>query len=108
MLIPLLAACPGEHVEPEQAPAQETARPATTAQAQPPQKTTIVRGADGSEHLTLTQADGVLEISFTEGGTKRTLRGEPRDTGKRKYQVDGGPVQFEIKQIGRASCRERV
>jgi hypothetical protein len=98
VLIPLLAACTGEHVEPEQAPAQETARPATsTAQSQAPQKTTIVRGADGSEHLTFTQADGVIEVSFNEGGTKRMLRGEPRDTGKRKYQVDRGAVLFEIK-----------
>ncbi len=96
VLIPLLAACTGEHVEPEQAPAQE-ARSATTTQSQAPQKATIVRGADGSEHLTFTQADGVIEVSFNEGGTKRMLRGEPRDTGKRKYQVDRGAVLFEIK-----------
>lgn len=96
-LILLLAACGGERVEREEsgaAPASGAGTSAAEAAAAPP---VTVRNADGSELLRLTEADGVVEISFSEGGSKRTLRGEERDTGKRKYQVDGGPVMFEVK-----------
>ena len=99
-LILLLAACRGERVEREEsgaAPASGAGTPAAEAAAAPQAKPATVRNADGSELLTITESDGVVEISFSEGGSKRTLRGEERDTGKRKYQVDGGPVMFEVK-----------
>jgi hypothetical protein len=96
-LILLLAACRGERAERQETPDRETAAPATAAESRVPQKPDVVRSADGSELIAVTEADGTLEISFTEGGTKRTLHGETRDSGKRKYQLDGGPVLFEIK-----------
>jgi hypothetical protein len=98
-LILLLAACRGERVESEEAPAPRgTAPPAASAEtAAPRQPATIVRRADGTELVTFAEADDVVEISFLEAGTKRALRGEERDSGKRKYQVDGGAVLFEIK-----------
>jgi hypothetical protein len=98
-LILLLAACRGERVAREEAtPPQETAPPAASAQtAAPQQRATVVRRADGSELVTFAEAEDVVDISFLEGGTKRALRGEERDSGKRKYQLDGGAVLFEIK-----------
>ena len=97
----LLAACRGERVERVEAPAPETARPATSAGAAtasvPAQGATVVRRADGSELVTLAEADDVVEISYVEAGAKHTLRGEERDSGKRKYQLDGGAVAFEVK-----------
>lgn len=90
MSILLLAACGDEPVE--------TVQPVATTQAptSSPNATTV-RGADGSELLTIHASGHGVEISFLENGTKRTLRGEDKDSGKRKYSVDGGPVLFEIK-----------
>jgi hypothetical protein len=103
-LILLLAACGGERVEREPSGATAASAadvPAPEAGAAPPAqaagKATTVRNADGSELLTITEARGVIEVSFSEQGAKRTLRGEKRDSGKRKYQVDGGAVLFEVR-----------
>ena len=102
-LILLLAACRGEHTEVEETTAAETARPApaaasSSAQAPAQQGATIVRRADGTELLSFSESDDeTVELSFTENGTKRSLRGESRESGKRKYQLDGGPVLFEVK-----------
>ncbi len=41
--------------------------------------------------------DRIVEISLTEGGQKHELRGEPRDSGKRKYSIGGGAVTYEVK-----------
>ena len=92
MSILLLAACGDEPVETVQ---PQKSQPAQTASA-PPNDTTV-RGADGSEVLTIHASGHGVEISFLENGTKRTLRGEDQESGKRKYSVDGGPVLFEIK-----------
>lgn len=56
-----------------------------------------MRGADGAELLTFATDKDVIEISYLEGTTKHTLRGESKDSGKRKYTVDGGAVVFEVK-----------
>lgn len=100
-LILLLAACRGED---EQSASAEAVRRAAAAESQTPQaqpqpagKPATVRTADGSELLTVGVAGDVVQISFTDAGTRHTLRGEERDSGKRKYQLDGGPVLFEIK-----------
>jgi hypothetical protein len=92
MSILLLAACGDEPVETVQ---PQKSQPAPTASAAP--NATTVRGADGSELLTINASGHGVEISFLENGTKRTLRGEDQESGKRKYSVDGGPVLFEIK-----------
>jgi hypothetical protein len=104
-LILLLAACRGEREEPASAEAIRRATAAESqaqpqAQSQPASKPITVRAADGSELLTVAEADAIVQISFTEAGTQHTLRGEERGSGKRKYQVDGGPVLFEIKPDG--------
>jgi hypothetical protein len=39
----------------------------------------------------------IIQVSFTEAGQKRELRGEPRDNGKRKYSLGGGAVTYEVK-----------
>lgn len=58
-----------------------------------------MRRADGAELLTLSENDnGIVEIQFAAAdGAKRVLRGEPRDTGKRKYRVGDSAVMFEVK-----------
>lgn len=47
--------------------------------------------------LTFNATDDAAVITFLEGTTKRTLRGDTKESGKRKYSVDGGPVLFEVK-----------
>jgi hypothetical protein len=98
-LILLLTACRGERDE-QPAPVHGIRTAASAepqAQSQPVGKPAIVRAADGSEVLTIGETDDVVRISFADAGTRHTLQGEERDSGKRKYQVDGGPVLFEIK-----------
>lgn len=58
-----------------------------------------VRTADGKDLLTINeQASGEMDIAFVAAdGTKRTLRGSMRETGKRKYNVGGGGVLYEVK-----------
>lgn len=57
----------------------------------------VVRNADGSELMTVRRSGDVIEVSLTEAGQKRELRGESRDSGKRKYSVAGGAVAYEVK-----------
>ena len=91
-LILLLAACGNEPVETVQ---PQKSQPAPAASA-PPNASTV-RGADGSELLTINTSDDAVEVTYLENGTKRTLRGDTKDSGKRKYTVDGGAVAFEVK-----------
>ncbi len=98
-LILLLAACRGERDEqpPPVTGIRTAAAAEPQAQSQPLGKPATVRAADGSEVLTVGETDDVVRISFADAGTRHTLQGEERDSGKRKYQLDGGPVLFEIK-----------
>lgn len=57
----------------------------------------IVRAADGAEVMSVRIDGASIGISMTEGGQRRELRGDPRDSGKRKYTIDGGAVTYEIK-----------
>ena len=99
VLILLLVSC-GERAEPEPsqpAAASSPARAASTASA-PASGSIVVRSADGAEAVSIRENDAeVVEISFTEAGQKRELRGEPRDNGKRKYSLGGGAVSYEVK-----------
>ncbi|HEV7243240.1 MAG TPA: hypothetical protein VGQ36_28705 [Thermoanaerobaculia bacterium] len=47
--------------------------------------------------LMISAFDPTVQVSFRENGTKRALRGETKESGKRKYSIDGGPVVFEVK-----------
>lgn len=38
-----------------------------------------------------------MTITFVENGAQHRLAGELRDSGKRKYSLDGGPVIYEVK-----------
>lgn len=98
-LILLLAACRGEHTEVEETAARPApAAASSSAPAPVTQGATIVRRADGTELLSFSESDDeTVTLTFTENGAKRTLRGETRESEKRKYQLDGGPVLFEVK-----------
>lgn len=103
VLIPLLANCGGrsEEVElaaleaksPRPAAAVSSTAPAAAASSAP----VIVRAADGAEVLSVSIDGASIGISLTEGAQKHQLRGEPRDSGKRKYTIDGGAVTYEVK-----------
>lgn len=58
-----------------------------------------IRKADGKDLMTITEhASGKMDIAFVAAdGTKRTLHGDMRESGKRKYSVEGGGVLFEVK-----------
>ncbi len=105
LLIPvlslLLVSC-GERAEPEPSrPAAASSRastPSATATSAPTPGSIVVRSADGAEAVSIRENDAeVVEISFTEAGQKRELRGELRDKGKRKYSIGGGAVSYEVK-----------
>lgn len=58
-----------------------------------PSSSITVRANDAAEVLTIANAGDTIDIA---AGAQK-LRGETRDSGKRKYSVDGGPVSYEIK-----------
>lgn len=68
----------------------------TTTEAAAPAAVTV-RGAGGADVVTIGGSGGVVAISWEEWGQKHTLRGDPRDSGKRKYGIDSGPVAYEVK-----------
>lgn len=87
----LLASCRGEEGEPAPAP------PAAAATAQA-EGAVIVRDEAGKQLFSVSaQTDGVVEIAFTAEGEQRVLRGEPRESGKRKYRIGSSAVMFEVK-----------
>ena len=97
-LILLLVNC-GERAEPE---LEQPAAPPTSASATPAAQRgegpIIIRDAGGIEAMSVSENDDeIVEIAFAEAGQQRKLRGEPRDSGKRKYSVDGGAVTYEVK-----------
>jgi hypothetical protein len=82
------------------APAQTSTRwsTPTSAAAPAPAGTTVITAADGSTALAVRDAGGgTLEIDVTSGGRTQHLRGTSRDSGKRKYTLDNGPVFLEVK-----------
>jgi hypothetical protein len=105
VLILLLAACGAERDAAELAALEAKAgRPAPASPASAPAAASpaasapvIVRGVDGAEVLTMRIDGASVALSMTEAGQKHELRGEPRDSGKRKYTIDGAAVSYEVK-----------
>ena len=107
LLALLLASCHHEATEYEKdtaapAPAPTTPAAASATQASAPMAESAgvtIRRADGKELMTITEhASGEMNIAFIAAdGTKRTLRGSMRESGKRKYSVEGGGVLYEVK-----------
>jgi hypothetical protein len=110
LLLPL-AACRGERAEPAEeraavstassaASTGATGTAASNAAAAPagtaPLAVTVKR-ADGAELLTVKETDGIVDITLTGAAGRQTLRGEPRDSGKRKYHLGDAAVSFEVK-----------
>jgi len=96
----LLAGCHPH--EADEAPPPPRATPATattsTTTSSSSNANVAVRGADGKELLTIAEKGGNVEIAFVASdGAKRTLRGDMRESGKRKYSVGDGGVMFEVK-----------
>lgn len=101
-LVLLLASCHGERAEPESASRKDVAPPAAAASTQPAAATAAqppvsVHDAAGAEALSVRESGGNVEIAFTDAGQKHSLRGDTRDSGKRKYQLDGAAVSYEVK-----------
>jgi len=81
-------------VERRPAPAAVTASATETAAA----PHVSVRGADGKELLTISESASNVDIAFVAAdGAKRTLHGDMRESGKRKYRIGDGGVMFEVK-----------
>ncbi|MFP5247443.1 MAG: hypothetical protein ACLGH0_12180 [Thermoanaerobaculia bacterium] len=88
----LLAACRGERIEEFKPPAQQP-----QAAAVVPSKV-VVRDAGNAEVFTFAEdANESVMVTYVEGGQTHTLRGDTRESGKRKYTLDGGAVAFEVK-----------
>jgi len=106
LLLPL-AACRGEHAEPAEeraatpvASTGSTASTGSSAVSPPPGTAPLavtVKRAGGAELLTVKETDGIVDIALTGAAGKQSVRGEPRDSGKRKYHVGDAAVSFEVK-----------
>lgn len=90
MVLLLLVSCGGERVEQTQTPAPAAPPPAAPAAA---------ASAPSASQLTSVQeeSDGTVLIAFTEDGAARSLVGDKRSTGKRKYRLGQGEIVYEIK-----------
>ena len=106
VLIPLLAGCGGAERDSAELAALEAkaGSPVGTSPAAAPAAATssasapvIVRGADGAEVMTVRLDGSAVDLSITDAGQKIELRGEARDTGKRKYSIGGAAVSYEVK-----------
>ena len=94
VLLLVLASCGGdERVDeasvPAPAPALSSASPASPASASSSSPSALSSIQE--------ESDGTVLIAFTENGTARSLVGDKRDTGKRKYRLSQGEVAYEIK-----------
>jgi hypothetical protein len=98
----LLASCQHEAAEAESEAAPPPAPRASAAAAPAAAQTdgaVTVRRANGSQFFAWSEKpSGEIVIDFVApDGTKGTLRGSPRESGKRKYSVGDGGVLFEVK-----------
>jgi hypothetical protein len=85
---------PGRQAATPPPPAASSAATTSSAAASTPASGAIVSSGD----VTVRNAGaGTLEIDYAEGGQKHHLRGSSRESGKRKYALDNGPVVIEVK-----------
>ncbi|HEX9983751.1 MAG TPA: hypothetical protein VGF69_10845 [Thermoanaerobaculia bacterium] len=102
----ILAACRAESPFVEDSKKKDAAKNQPAAQGTAKPGATGEKPADPSE-IEITQdngskvavfrdlGQGKVEIAFANG--TKVLRGEPRDTGKRKYRAGDDPVELEVK-----------
>jgi hypothetical protein len=100
----LLFACHESAARPEHAEAAPppTAAPsaASAGNSSPARSSAggvIIRDSSGTELVNIQDSGGVVNISYTADGQRHTLRGTAKESGKRKYSTDNGPVMFEVK-----------
>lgn len=74
------------------APAGASKAPATAAS-----RAVTLRRAGGAEAMTVALKGDLVEVALSDRGGRSTLHGETYESGKRKYWVDEGDVQFEVK-----------
>lgn len=74
------------------APAAASKTPATAAS-----RAVTLRRAGGADAMTVALKGTVVEVALSDHGGRSTLHGETYENGKRKYWVDEGDVQFEVK-----------
>ena len=100
-LLVLLTSCRDEAPADEAAatPAQTQASAASPAASTAADADKVkVKSPDGKELVTIReQGDGKIKIEFFADGQQRVMRGEMKDSGKRKYEIEGGPVIAEVK-----------
>lgn len=102
LLVLLLAIACGEQ---EMTSADEAASPApasaasttAAAPAAASSDSVVVRDPAGSEVVSVRDWDEAVVVTYTADGAAHRLEGTLRDSGKRKYTLDGSPVMFEIK-----------
>jgi hypothetical protein len=80
-----------------------------TPEPSPPSQIPTTRSADtgavrsitvktpDDKRLVAFHVGGGMKIEIGEGAGSRVLRGTMRDTGKRKYEIEGGPLVAEVK-----------
>jgi len=96
LLIAGLTAC-SPAAEPAAKAATAAPPASSSAPAAPSGGTLTIKSHGGDEIATVTSgAGGAIDLTFTEGGKKTTLRGVSKDGVKRKYSA-GGDVLFEVK-----------
>lgn len=71
----------------------QTSSPATSSPAGMPTS----QASSGSDAVNVKNTGGTIDIDYADGGQSHKLRGALRDSGKRKYALDGGPEVLEVK-----------
>jgi hypothetical protein len=92
LLLLLLAAC---HNETKAKAVSRSVAPKPIAAPAAPQ--IVVTTAGGDPAVQITQSGSDLSITYNDGGSNQTLVGRVKDSGKRKYALNGSVI-YEVKR----------